>query len=74
MACLATGTVAREGSFEGGEGTRAEVKICQKLGGLQKLALQWWWWWWFFFWKLWAVGSKERMWVMSGLVGSDRMR
>ena len=40
--CLAAGTVAREGSFQGGEGTRAEadlVRIWPKLGGLQKVTM-----------------------------------
>ena len=55
-ACFAVGMVSREGAFQGSEEmSGCLVRIWWKLGGLQKLTVE------VFFWKLWGVGSEERM-------------
>ena len=51
---LAASTVAKEGSFQGGEG-RGQRQVLVRLGGLQKLTVD------FCFRRLWMMGSEERM-------------
>ena len=50
--CLAVGTVAGEGSFQGGEGKRTEAGVVEDLAEVGSGK---------FFRKLWVVGSKQRM-------------
>ena len=56
-ACFAKYTVAKEGSFEGGEGARAEVGVGEDLAEVWKLTvcLS------IFPKKLWVVGSEDKM-------------
>ena len=53
--CFAVGTVAGEGSFQGGEGTRVEAGVGDDLAEIDSGES--------FFRKLCVVGSQERMWI-----------
>ena len=55
-ACFAAGMVTREGTLEGGEGTKAKVRIWPNMGDLQKLRVGF-----LLNMKPWVMGYEKRM-------------